>query len=251
MDSMQQINQHMYIHTATPAEAAPEIPCNHCLLQEEVLLESRRSSHSEASSSSSPLQAGAPEHVHGGPAAEGGHTGLLPLEATLEHAVEAGIDASMAALDAGAPARNKPKVVAIDYKPNKKPLNLGRLPERQQNLLLLPASPTRNKSVPRFWFVSVFVLPSWAAQPEGYLGGLGMQYSTHSQCDKTYLAALRVCSTHTPCQFTRTHCDGSSHGPCQLYKDMLRLQHTIPPVKLQERMGGEGGLLLRNTQLDP
>ncbi|KAL3155586.1 hypothetical protein ABBQ38_010843 [Trebouxia sp. C0009 RCD-2024] len=69
--------------------------------QEEVLLESRRSSHSEASSSSSPLPAGAAEHVHPGQAAGGGNMGLLAMEATLEHAVEAGIDASMAALDAG------------------------------------------------------------------------------------------------------------------------------------------------------
>lgn len=88
------------------------MPFNHLLLQEEVLLESRRSSHSEASSSSSPLPAGAAEHVHPGQAAGGGNMGLLAMEATLEHAVEAGIDASMAALDAGTPIRKKPKVVA-------------------------------------------------------------------------------------------------------------------------------------------
>ena len=72
-----------------------------------MLLESRRSSHSEASSSSSPLATGAPEEVHRGQAAAGGaNTGRLAMEATLEHAVEAGIDASMAALDAGTPARS-------------------------------------------------------------------------------------------------------------------------------------------------
>ena len=70
------------------------------MLQDEVLLESRRSSHSEASSSSSPLPANGQEHVlHPLPA--GCNTGLIAMEATLEHAVEAGIDASMAALDAG------------------------------------------------------------------------------------------------------------------------------------------------------
>ena len=68
------------------------------MLQDEVLLESRRSSHSEASSSTQP-----------GPLTE--HTpmprvadctsGLMAFEAGLEHAVEAGIDASMGALDAG------------------------------------------------------------------------------------------------------------------------------------------------------
>lgn len=71
------------------------------LLQDDVLLESRRSSHSEASSSSSPPPAGASEHEHSSQAAGAGNTGLMAVEATLEHAVEAGIDASMAAIDAG------------------------------------------------------------------------------------------------------------------------------------------------------
>ena len=70
------------------------------VLQDEVLLESRRSSHSEASSSSSPLPASGREHVNN-PRPAGCNTGLLAMEATLEHAVEAGIDASMAALNAG------------------------------------------------------------------------------------------------------------------------------------------------------
>ncbi len=57
--------------------------------EEEVLLESRRSSHSEASSSAQPAAADEPQ------------TGLLALEAALEHVVEAGIDAGMDILDAG------------------------------------------------------------------------------------------------------------------------------------------------------
>ena len=57
--------------------------------QEEVLLESRLSSHSEASSSAQPAAVDDPQ------------TGLLALEAALEHVVEAGIDAGMDILDAG------------------------------------------------------------------------------------------------------------------------------------------------------
>ena len=67
-------------------------------MQEEVLLESRRSSHSEASSSSQP--APAQEHVPK-PRLADCNTGLMAIEATLEHAVEAGIDAGMGMLDAG------------------------------------------------------------------------------------------------------------------------------------------------------
>ena len=70
------------------------------VLQDEVLLESRRSSHSEASSSSSLQAAGGQEHAHR-PRPADHNTGLMAMEATIEHAVEAGIDASMAALDAG------------------------------------------------------------------------------------------------------------------------------------------------------
>ncbi|DBA69271.1 TPA: hypothetical protein ACH3X2_14313 [Trebouxia sp. C0005] len=57
--------------------------------EEEVLLESRRSSHSEASSSAQPTAVDEPQ------------TGLLALEAALEHVVEVGIDAGMDILDAG------------------------------------------------------------------------------------------------------------------------------------------------------
>ena len=62
------------------------------LQEEEVLLESRRSSHSEASSSA---QAAVVEEPH---------TGLLALEAALEHVVEVGIDAGMDIIDAGQPS---------------------------------------------------------------------------------------------------------------------------------------------------
>ena len=59
------------------------------LQDEEVLLESRRSSHLEASSSAQAAAGDEPQ------------TGLLALEAALEHVVEAGIDAGMDILDAG------------------------------------------------------------------------------------------------------------------------------------------------------
>ena len=59
--------------------------------EEEVLLESRRSSHSEASPSAQAAVAEEP------------HTGLLAFGAALEHVVEVGIDAGMDIIDAGKP----------------------------------------------------------------------------------------------------------------------------------------------------
>jgi len=57
-----------------------------------VLLESRRSSHCEASSSAHPVAAAAGNEQQ---------TGLMAVEAALEHVVEVGIDAGMDMIDAG------------------------------------------------------------------------------------------------------------------------------------------------------
>ena len=70
--------------------------------EEQVLLESRRSSHSEASPSFD-AEAAAAAAMAAETAGEE-QTGLLGLEAAVEHVVEVGIDAGLDLIDAGQPS---------------------------------------------------------------------------------------------------------------------------------------------------
>ena len=72
---------------------------NICIQEEQVLLESRRSSHSEASPSFD-AEAAAAAAMAAETAGEE-QTGLLGLEAAAEHVVEVGINAGLDLIDAG------------------------------------------------------------------------------------------------------------------------------------------------------